>query len=328
MTGIAYIIPAHKVFADIERRFGARPSLWSGGVSTQHTKVDCILFLEGTRPRSSLEQWHQRDEAPHTEVSTSFTFGPYSRPDQRIDTLTSPHSTLAFLVDQPNSILPPEPPMHYRHGCLDFDRSIMEIPELGDLDVPYLSAKMMDIFSSSFPVDQPNRMSRAKPPLYEYPRHRLGSNRSTKKLQELGDGDLTKYDLEFDAEMQDNPMLSELENMDNQGHTPLFVPVPRNPSLVASEPKWEIDLSRRRRPPKKSNYHGPSQLYDLIPQHTPRKRPCFCQSTATRTNDPDMTLPHWPLSFQPQREAVARNSSTTQSFGESLKGYPVDLDRP
>lgn len=36
MTGMAYIIPAHKVFADIERRYCAQPLLWDDDCGLDH----------------------------------------------------------------------------------------------------------------------------------------------------------------------------------------------------------------------------------------------------------------------------------------------------
>ena len=40
MSGMAYIIPAYKVFSDIERRFGARPTLWSAAKDIQPAMCD------------------------------------------------------------------------------------------------------------------------------------------------------------------------------------------------------------------------------------------------------------------------------------------------
>ena len=46
VSGMAYVIPAYKVFADIERRLGARPSLWTGEVNVQIAEADSIALSE------------------------------------------------------------------------------------------------------------------------------------------------------------------------------------------------------------------------------------------------------------------------------------------
>ena len=138
MTGIAFIIPAHKVFADIERRFGARPSLRNDGVSTQLTKVECIAPLAGTRSRSITEQWksiteqwNHCEKALHTEVRTSFTLGPYTRSGQRKDTLPPPPlSSFPFPVEY----LKPTGYLKFAELLLCWDQDLDDMATIDEID--------------------------------------------------------------------------------------------------------------------------------------------------------------------------------------------------
>ncbi|KAL8824110.1 MAG: hypothetical protein Q9191_005290 [Dirinaria sp. TL-2023a] len=46
VSGMAYIIPAYKVFADIERRHGIQPTLWTGEIDMQLADADIITLPE------------------------------------------------------------------------------------------------------------------------------------------------------------------------------------------------------------------------------------------------------------------------------------------
>lgn len=116
VTGIAYIIPAHKVFTDIERRLCTRPSLWSGEATIPRIAFEYIAPLGYKRPGSSLELCNHRDEAAHTEFLMSVLFGfvPHRRPAPR---------RILNLGDD---------------GLMSFDAGIMDSPmialELGIMD--------------------------------------------------------------------------------------------------------------------------------------------------------------------------------------------------
>lgn len=53
VSGMAYIVPAHKVFDDVERRHGARPSLLGDTANDQFLEIDFTGHL-----RHQPGAWH------------------------------------------------------------------------------------------------------------------------------------------------------------------------------------------------------------------------------------------------------------------------------